>query len=115
MSNHAAKQPDGVRGRAGPVRRGERRGIVLFVVVVIVVMLSLAGLSFVSEMYVENKAAHVHGDQLQIECVVDSGVEAVKAFCEQSPESQQAAGGSFDNPDLFRGDGPARGRPSGGG
>ena len=101
--NHTVSQLGGVSSRPRPAPGGNRRGVVLFVVVVVVVILSLAGLSFVSEMYIENKAVRLRGDELQIECLVNSGVEAVKVFCEQSPDRREAVGGAFDNPDLFRG------------
>jgi len=103
VTNHMANQLGTVGNRPRPALRGKRRGVVLFVVVVVVVILSLAGLSFVSEMHIEHKAVHLHGDELQVECLVNSGAEAVKAFCEQSPDQREAVGGAFDNPDLFRG------------
>lgn len=81
----------------------DRRGMVLIIVVVVVAMISLAGLSFVATMSTESKAVRVQGKQLQLEHVVGSGAELLKAFCEQSQEKQQEAGGSWDNSDLFRG------------
>ena len=77
--------------------------MVLIIVAVIVAMLSLAGLSFVATMHTENKAARIQASQLQLEHVVGSGVELLKVFCEQSRESQEAAGGSWDNPGQFSG------------
>jgi hypothetical protein len=77
--------------------------MVLIIVVVVVAMLSLAGLSFVATMHTENKAVHIQANQLQLEHVVGSGVEFLKVFFEQSRESQQAAGGAWDNPDRFSG------------
>jgi len=82
---------------------GSRRGIVLFIVMIVIVMLSLAGLSFVITMSTENKAVHLCGDELQIEQVAASGEELLKAFSGLSPDARQEAGGYFDNPDLFRG------------
>jgi DNA uptake protein ComE-like DNA-binding protein len=76
--------------------------MVLIIVMVVVLMLSLAGLSFVLNMQTEDKAARVQGRQLQLEHVVSSGVERVKAFCEQSWIERQEAGGAWDNADLFR-------------
>lgn len=94
-------------------RRGICRGMVLIVVLVVVAMMSLAGLSFVAMMHVERKAAEMEADQLRLEAVVDSGTEWLKAFFEQPWRARQEAGGSWDNPDLFRGilvleDQPAR-------
>jgi len=80
-----------------------RAGIVLFVVMVVIVMISLAGLSFVMTMSTENKAVHLCGDELRIEQVAASGVDLLKAFSELSRQERQQAGGRLDNADLFRG------------
>ena len=90
--------------RLGTCRHSvSRAGIVLFAVMVVIVMISLAGLSFVMTMSTENKAAHLCGDELRIEQVVASGEELLKAFSELSRDERQQAGGCFDNSDLFRG------------
>lgn len=92
----------------------KRRGMVLIVVVVVVAMLTLAGLSFVAMLYAEHKAAKIQGHQLQLEHVVGSGVEQIKVFLEQSHADQLAAGGAQDNRELFSGvlvlDEPEQGR-----
>ncbi|MBN2477370.1 MAG: general secretion pathway protein GspK [Pirellulales bacterium] len=88
-------------GRRGPSR--SRVGVVLIVVTVAILMLSLAGLSFVSMMSTENKAVHVHTDELQAEHLIGSGAELLGALLARSPEQRQLAGGCFDNPELFRG------------
>jgi hypothetical protein len=77
--------------------------VVLFIVMVLIVMISLAGLSFVITMSTENKAVHVSGDVMQIEQVVASGEELLKAYCELSLDERRAAGGAIDNAALFRG------------
>jgi len=82
---------------------GSREGLVLIIVMIVIVMMSLAGLSFVLTMSTENKAVHLHGDELRIEQVAASGEELLKALCELSPDEREQAGGLFDNPDLFRG------------
>ena len=90
--------------RSGTCHRSvSRAGIVLFAVMVVIVMISLAGLSFVITMSTENKAVHLCGDELRIEQVVASGEELLKAFSELSRDERQQAGGCFDNSDLFRG------------
>jgi DNA uptake protein ComE-like DNA-binding protein len=86
-----------------PPRRKGRGGFVLILVMIVVTMVSLAGLSFVVTLSTENKAAHLHGDQLQLEHVAASGTELLKAICGQSREDQQQMGGMFENPTLFRG------------
>ncbi len=83
--------------------RPSRAAVVLFVVMIVIVMISLAGLSFVMTMSTENKAVHVGGDELQIEQVVASGTELLKAFSELPREDRRRAGGFLDNADLFQG------------
>ncbi len=83
--------------------RGLRRGVVMFIVLVAVVMLTLAGLSFVVTLSTENKAVHLYGDELQLQQTVASGEELLKALCEQSPKQREQAGGLFDNPGRFQG------------
>ena len=77
--------------------------MVLFVVVIVVAMLSLAGLSFVSMMSTENKAVHLRGDELRLEAVAGSGSQLVRSFVLQPYQNQEAAGGIHDNPGVFQG------------
>jgi len=86
-----------------PRGAGRRSGMVVFVVMVVIVMISLAGLSFVLTMSTENKAAHLHGDELQLEQVAASGVELLKAVCEMAPTERARLGGLADNSERFRG------------
>jgi len=84
-----------------PTRR--RSGMVLVIVAAVVAMISLAGLAFVTTVHVEGKGVRVQADQLQLEHVVGSGTELVKAFFEQPAGVQREAGGSWDNPGRFQG------------
>ena len=86
-----------------PRRRAanRRRGFIVLVVMIVVVMVTLAGLSFVMTLTTENKAVHRQGDQLQLDEALASGVELVKAFCAQSPQRRQEAGGARDNEAVF--------------
>jgi hypothetical protein len=84
------------------VREPARRGMVLMIVAVVVVLLSLAGLSFVVNLQTEHKAARVQGQRLQLGHVVESGAATVQAFCRQPWAVQQQAGGSWDNAAWFR-------------
>ena len=70
---------------------------------VVVTLISLAGLSFVLSLSTENKAAHLHGDQLQLEQASASGEELLKAVCDASFDERQQRGGLSDNSRLFRG------------
>jgi len=81
----------------------KRRGIVLIVVTVAILMISLAGLGFVTTMSTEHKAVHAQGSELQLAGLIGSGAEALAALLEQSPETRQRAGGLLDNHQRFRG------------
>ena len=81
----------------------DRRGMVLILVMVVVVMIGLAGLGFVATMHSERKTVHLEADQFRLEAVVGSGAESLKVFFEQSQQARQEAGGSRNNPDLFKG------------
>lgn len=71
------------QGRQEEARRRRQRarpkGMVLFIVVIFVTMLSLAGLSYVAVMSTENKAVRLRGDELQVEMAVGSGIEMMRA------------------------------------
>jgi len=101
-------RPTGARARARRERKGEcpprnRRGVILILVTVVIIMVSLAGLSFVLTLATEHKAIDLHGDELRLQQLLESGVELLDTFAEQSPELQRTAGGADDNPQLFRG------------
>jgi len=76
--------------------------MVLILVLIVVVMISLAGFSFVELMYTENRAAHLHGDELRLRAAQGSAVEAIIYYCEQPAMQQQTLGGPYDNPGLFQ-------------
>ena len=77
--------------------------MVLFVVVIVITILSLAGLSFVNMMSTENKAVHLRGDEMRLEAVAGSGSQLMRSLVRQPYETQEAAGGIYDNPGAFRG------------
>jgi hypothetical protein len=69
---------------------------------IVIVMITLAGLSFVVTLSTENKAVHRQGDQLQLDEALASGVELIKAFCSQSAQLRAESGGTQDNEAAFR-------------
>jgi len=77
--------------------------MVLLIVMVVVAMLSYAGLSFLTNISVEHKASFFEGQQLQLEQALLSGVEYVKAFCEQSAQERDSAGGFGESSRIFEG------------
>ncbi len=76
--------------------------MVLLLVLIVVAMIALAGFAFAELMLTENKAVHLHGDELRLDCAIASGIEMLKSFCEQPPLRQSAAGGTYNNPAQFR-------------
>ncbi len=68
---------------------------------IVIVMITLAGLSFVVTLSTENKAVHRQGDQLQLDEALASGMELLKAFCSQSAQLRSEAGGTQDNAAVF--------------
>ena len=82
--------------------RHDRHALVLVLVLIVVMMVALAGFTFAELMLTENKAARLHGDQLQLRQALHSGKEHLKLFFEQPRSVQELAGGSMDNPTHFR-------------
>ena len=83
------RRPHQRRRSARPVRR---RGMVLFIVVIFVTMLSLAGLGYVAVMSTEHKAVRLRGDELQVEMAVGSGVEMMRASLGQKSKPTGSMG-----------------------
>ncbi|MFN5196216.1 MAG: general secretion pathway protein GspK [Planctomyces sp.] len=66
--------------RASAIRvAGRRRGFVLLVVTVVVILLSLAAYSYLGEMDTENRAASMFGRDVEARMAAESGVEYVAA------------------------------------
>ncbi len=78
-----------------------RRGVVLIVVTVVILLISLAAFGFLTSMQTENKAARARGDQIQAQAVAASGREYLASILEL-PRSQRPAGAeSEDSAELF--------------
>lgn len=80
-----------------------RRGVVLIVVLVLVVMLSLAGFGFLSAMSTEYEAVRLHGSLLQARHTMVSAESQLLWLCDQPRRRREILGGLTDNPGLFRG------------
>ena len=80
--------------------RSIRRGIAMLAVLIVVTMISLAGLSFVALLSAENKAIRTHGAELQMHNILASGMELLKVNL--APGLPRDPGGWYDNPELFR-------------
>lgn len=79
-----------------------RRAFVLVLVMTVIVMISLAGFSFVATMRAEHKAVYLRGTEMQLENAIASGLERVKIVLELPRSDRFTAGGFYDNPQLFR-------------
>ncbi len=94
-------QSMGTRTKCSALHR--RRGIVLILVLVVIALLSLAGLTFSELMLIERKAAMLSARQAQARALADSGTEMARLFVVLDRETQNEAGGWYDNPERFRG------------
>lgn len=80
-----------------------RRGIVLILVLVVVAMLALAGYAFSDLMLTEYEAAHLSGSHMQSQALAESGIDFARVFLLNDLETRYQQGGTYDNPELFRG------------
>ncbi|MGH7134843.1 MAG: general secretion pathway protein GspK, partial [Pirellulales bacterium] len=81
-------------------RHGRRPGMVLIVVLVAIMMLTLAGLTFAQLMLAEREAAWAHGRAVQSRALVDSGVAWIEQQVAQ-PGVLEGAGGHINNQAVF--------------
>lgn len=84
-------------------RFSRRRGILLVVVLVVIALLSLGGYTFCQLMQSERDAVELTCRQTQARALADSGIEAARLFIAETKNVQNDAGGSYDNPQRFRG------------
>ncbi len=77
-------------------RNRHRRGVVILVVTVVILLVSLAAYGFLTLMQTENKAALARGDQLQAQAVAASGREFLASILEL-PRSARPAGATRDD------------------
>lgn len=75
--------------------------MVLIIVLVAIMMLTLAGLTFAQLMLAEREAAWTHGRIVQSRALVDSGVAWIEQQTSQAAMLDQS-GGWIDNPAIFR-------------
>ncbi len=73
-----------------------RRGVVILVVTVVILLVSLAAYGFLTLMQTENKAALARGDQLQAQAVAASGREYLASILEL-PRSARPPGATRDD------------------
>jgi type II secretory pathway component PulK len=83
--------------------RCSRKGTVLIVVLVLVLLMSVAAYGFLLAMQTENMAAGASGDRLVAEQSAFSGIESCSAMLEMPRVRRRELGGVADNPALFGG------------
>jgi DNA uptake protein ComE-like DNA-binding protein len=84
-------------------RRAPRNGFLLVIVLIVIMVLALGACAFCELMISHREATDLSGKQIQCRVMTDSGVEAVRLFLAQDPATRDEAGGTYDNPDQFRG------------
>ena len=108
MTHPTRQWETGTSNRRPSRRKGlrrARRGMVLFIVVIFVTMLSLAGLSYVAVMSTEHKAVRLRGDELQVEMAVGSGIEMMCAHLQNKSKPSSTvrlAGSASSGENQFR-------------
>ena len=83
-------------------RPAQRSGIVLLIVLVTVVVMTLAALTFMQLMQVEERAARVLARRVQSKYLADSGVDYTRLFLASNREEIFAKGGMWDNAEQFQ-------------
>ena len=78
-----------------------RRGVALYVVVFVVVLLALAGYAFLSFMTTEYEATTMRGREIQVQHVLQSGGAWIESLLTLSDLERQKIGGFYDNPRQF--------------
>ena len=113
FSRAAAIELSGTSKRACGVRQREsvarcclylrsRRGVVLFIVTIVIALVSLSAYAFAVLMQTEYRAAHLRGDQMQVGQVADSGSDFLRSLIAQPRAAREEWGGWQNNPTLFR-------------
>ena len=83
--------------------RARQSGVILLIVLVTVVFMTLAALTFMSLMQVEEQASRVLARRVQSKYLADSGVDYTRLFLSASPIEIHQKGGIWDNPEQFQG------------
>jgi type II secretory pathway component PulK len=88
--------------RVGRTAFRSRHGMVLIVVLVVITLLALGALTFSELMMAEREGAEVAVVQSQTRALAESGVEMARLFLAQDAQTQQQAGGWFNNSSRFQ-------------
>ncbi len=83
-------------------RQRPRRGIVLMIVLVVLLVLTFSAYTFTDLMRTHNVASDLTGRQVQSRLLAESGGEAVRLFLMQTPAAQTEVGGHYYNTLYFQ-------------
>lgn len=82
-------------------RRAQRRGLVLIVVTILLLLISLGTMGLVTMIQTEYRAAKLRGSEVELENTSAAGRDYLGALASQSRASQASLGGLSENRDLF--------------
>lgn len=83
-------------------RRDQRRGTLLIIVLVTIVILALSAYTFTALMQTEEEAARLVTRQLQSKNLADSGMDFVRLYLSNSEATIREKGGRWNNPQYFQ-------------
>ena len=95
--------PTGSAQGAKSMKSRRPAGMVLVFVLVMIVILGLSVFGVAERMLLERQVAERLGRRAQARELAESGAEMARQFLDRQPGEQDGAGGSYDNPQLFRG------------
>jgi DNA uptake protein ComE-like DNA-binding protein len=86
-----------------PVRRPSRRGSILLLVLVAIIIMTLATGTYLALMRNEHVATRFGGHQQQVRMATESGIEYLRVFLSQDDETISLQGGLYNNPGKLQG------------
>lgn len=79
-----------------------RKGSILMVVLVVVMVVSLGAYTFSAMMLAHNETALLSSNNQQTRWLVDSGIDTIRVHLSLTESDRLESGGSYDNPVLFQ-------------
>ena len=90
------------RRRTFRPRRSTRKGALLLIVLVAIVVLSLSAYTFMGLMQTEEEATNLDTRRLQSKYLADSGLDYVRLYLSNSEATIRQKGGRWNNPEYFQ-------------
>ncbi len=85
------------------LRKSQRRGGLLLVVLIIVAMLTIANMSYFDWTFTEFRATQTSSRGVQARLASESGIDFIKVYTDQSQNTLRADGGLYTNSNRFKG------------